>query len=122
VFASNFIMYFIILTTAATLHIHGTTHIYTARQAPEALRPLAGNAAYWLFTLGLVGTGMLGVPVLAGSSAYAITEASVWRGSLEKKPRRTTLLDGSRRSHGGWTCDRFRWRRCRDDVVLVSRR
>jgi NRAMP (natural resistance-associated macrophage protein)-like metal ion transporter len=85
-FASNFIMYFIILTTAATLHIHGTTHINTARQAAEALRPLAGNAAYWLFTLGLIGTGMLGVPVLAGSSAYAITEASAWRGSLEKKP------------------------------------
>lgn len=86
-FASNFIMYFIILTTASTLHAHGETHIATARQAAEALRPLAGDAAYWLFTLGLIGTGMLGVPVLAGSSAYAITEASAWRGSLEKKPR-----------------------------------
>jgi Mn2+/Fe2+ NRAMP family transporter len=86
-FASNFIMYFIILTTAATLHAHGTIHIDTARQAAESLRPLAGNAAYWLFTLGLIGTGMLGVPVLAGSSAYAIAEASAWRGSLEKKPR-----------------------------------
>ncbi len=86
-FASNFIMYFIILTTAGTLHAHGATHIDTARQAAEALRPLAGNAAYWLFTLGLVGTGMLGVPVLAGSSAYAIAEAAAWRGSLEKKPR-----------------------------------
>lgn len=86
-FASNLIMYFIILTTAATLHAHGATHIDTARQAAEALRPLAGNAAYWLFTLGLIGTGMLGVPVLAGSSAYAIAEASAWRGSLEKKPR-----------------------------------
>jgi NRAMP (natural resistance-associated macrophage protein)-like metal ion transporter len=86
-FASNFIMYFIILTTAATLHSHGTTHIDSARQAAEALRPLAGNAAYWLFTLGLIGTGMLGVPVLAGSSAYAIAEAFAWSGSLEKKPR-----------------------------------
>jgi NRAMP (natural resistance-associated macrophage protein)-like metal ion transporter len=86
-FASNFIMYFIILTTAATLHAHGATHIDTARQAAEALRPLAGKAAYWLFTLGLIGTGMLGVPVLAGSSAYAIAEASAWRGSLDKKPR-----------------------------------
>lgn len=86
-FASNFIMYFIILTTAATLHAHGTTHIDTARQAAEALRPLAGKAAYWLFTLGLIGTGMLGVPVLAGSSAYAIAEAAAWKGSLEKKPR-----------------------------------
>ena len=86
-FASNFIMYFIILTTAATLHTHGVTHIDTARQAAEALRPLAGKAAYWLFTLGLIGTGMLGVPVLAGSCAYAIAEASAWRGSLGKKPR-----------------------------------
>jgi NRAMP (natural resistance-associated macrophage protein)-like metal ion transporter len=85
-FASNFVMYFIIMTTAATLHAHGTSHIETARQAAEALRPLAGKAAFWLFTLGLIGTGMLGVPVLAGSSAYAIAEASAWRGSLEKKP------------------------------------
>jgi NRAMP (natural resistance-associated macrophage protein)-like metal ion transporter len=86
-FASNLIMYFIILTTAATLHAHGTTDIQTARQAAEALRPLAGKAAYWLFTLGLIGTGMLGVPVLAGSSSYALAEAAAWRGSLEKKPR-----------------------------------
>jgi NRAMP (natural resistance-associated macrophage protein)-like metal ion transporter len=85
-FASNFIMYFIILTTAATLHAHGVTKIDTARQAAEALRPLAGSAAYLLFTLGLIGTGMLGVPVLAGSCAYAIGEAAAWRGSLESKP------------------------------------
>lgn len=84
--ASNFIMYFIILTTAATLHAHGIVKIETARQAAEALRPLAGKAAYLLFTLGLIGTGMLGVPVLAGSCAYAISEAAAWRGSLEKKP------------------------------------
>ncbi len=86
-FASNFIMYFIILTTAATLHAHGIVKIDTARQAAEALKPLAGNSAYLLFTLGLIGTGMLGVPVLAGSCAYAISEAAAWRGSLEKKPR-----------------------------------
>ena len=86
-FASNFVMYFIILTTAATLHAHGAVKIETAKQAAEALRPLAGNAAYLLFTLGLIGTGMLGVPVLAGSCAYAISEAAAWRGSLEKKPR-----------------------------------
>ncbi len=86
-FASNFIMYFIILTTAATLHAHGMVKIETAKQAAEALRPLAGDAAYLLFTLGLIGTGMLGVPVLAGSSAYAISEAAPWRGSLEKKPQ-----------------------------------
>jgi NRAMP (natural resistance-associated macrophage protein)-like metal ion transporter len=86
-FASNFVMYFIILTTAATLHAHGTAQIDSAKQAAEALRPLAGNAAYLLFALGLIGTGMLGVPVLAGSCAYAISEAAAWRGSLEKKPR-----------------------------------
>jgi NRAMP (natural resistance-associated macrophage protein)-like metal ion transporter len=78
---SNLVMYFIILTTAATLNAHGMKNIETARQAAEALRPLAGKGAYWLFTLGLVGTGMLGVPVLAGSCAYAIGEAARWRGA-----------------------------------------
>src|SRR5690348_6450022 len=71
----------------ATLHAHGTTHIDTARQAAEALRPLAGKGAYWLFTFGLIGTGMLGVPVLAGSSAYAISEAMAWGASLDARPR-----------------------------------
>jgi NRAMP (natural resistance-associated macrophage protein)-like metal ion transporter len=84
--ASNAIMYFIILTTAATLHAKGQTNITTAQQAAEALRPVAGASAYWLFTLGLIGTGMLAVPVLAGSCAYAIAEASAWRGSLDRKP------------------------------------
>ena len=85
-FFSNFIMYFIILTTAATLHAHGKTEIATAREAAEALRPLAGQGAYWLFTLGIIGTGMLGVPVLIGSCAYAVAEAGAWKGSLEQKP------------------------------------
>jgi Mn2+/Fe2+ NRAMP family transporter len=81
-------MYFIILTTAATLHAHGQTHIETAREAAEALRPLAGKGAYLLFTLGLIGTGMLAVPVLAGSAAYAVAEAESWQhGSLEDRPR-----------------------------------
>ncbi len=87
-FFSNFVMYFIILTTAATLHAHGETNIATARQAAEALRPIAGNGAYLLFTLGLIGTGMLGVPVLVGSCAYAIAEGAAWRGSMADKPRR----------------------------------
>jgi NRAMP (natural resistance-associated macrophage protein)-like metal ion transporter len=86
-FFSNFIMYFIILTTAATLHSHGQTNIATARQAAEALRPLAGNGAYLLFTLGLIGTGMLGVPVLVGSCAYALAEGAAWRGSMSDKPK-----------------------------------
>jgi NRAMP (natural resistance-associated macrophage protein)-like metal ion transporter len=86
-FFSNFVMYFIILTTAATLHAHGIVKIATASQAAEALKPLAGKGAYWLFTLGLIGTGMLGVPVLAGSSAYAISEAMAWGASLDRKPK-----------------------------------
>jgi NRAMP (natural resistance-associated macrophage protein)-like metal ion transporter len=85
---SNLIMYFIILTTAATLHAHGVTKIDTARQAAEALRPLAGNGAYWLFALGVIGTGMLGVPVLAGSCAYALAEASLWRATLDQPPHK----------------------------------
>jgi NRAMP (natural resistance-associated macrophage protein)-like metal ion transporter len=84
-FFSNLIMYFIILTTAATLHAHGKTTIATAQDAAEALRPMAGNGAYWLFSLGLIGAGMIGVPVLAGSSAYAVSESAVWRGSLADK-------------------------------------
>jgi len=86
-FFSNLVMYFIILTTAATLHAYGKTNIDTAQQAAEALKPLAGNGAYLLFTLGLIGTGMLGVPVLAGAAAYAVAEAGNWRGTLEDKPR-----------------------------------
>jgi Mn2+/Fe2+ NRAMP family transporter len=85
-FFSNLIMYFIILTTAATLHAHGKSTIATAQDAAEALRPLAGAGAYWLFSLGVIGAGMLGVPVLAGSSAYAIAEAAEWRGSLADHP------------------------------------
>jgi NRAMP (natural resistance-associated macrophage protein)-like metal ion transporter len=84
---SNLVMYFIILTTAATLNLHGVKNIETARQAADALRPLAGSGAYWLFTLGLIGTGMLAVPVLAGSCAYAIAESARWRAaSLNQKP------------------------------------
>ncbi len=85
-FFSNLVMYFIILTAAATLHAHGKTTISTARDAAEALRPLAGAGAYWLFSVGLIGAGMLGVPVLVGSCAYAIAEAADWVGSLEVHP------------------------------------
>src|SRR5438552_3698349 len=74
--ASSLVMSFILLTTAATLHRSGRSDIATAKQAAEALRPLAGRGAYWLFSVGLIGTGMLAVPVLAGSCAYAITEAA----------------------------------------------
>ncbi|HKW11202.1 MAG TPA: Nramp family divalent metal transporter [Gemmatimonadaceae bacterium] len=82
---SNLIMYFIILTAGATLHRAGITNVQTAEQAATALRPIAGDAAALLFTLGLVGTGMLGVPVLAGSAAYAIAEAAAWRAGMDEK-------------------------------------
>ena len=84
---SNLVMYFIILTTASTLHVRGITHVETAKQAAQALLPLAGRFAYWLFTLGLIGTGMLAVPILAGSCAYAVAEGAKWRSaSLAQKP------------------------------------
>jgi NRAMP (natural resistance-associated macrophage protein)-like metal ion transporter len=85
---SEIIAYFIILTTGATLHAHGLTRIETAEQAAQALRPLAGNAAALLFSLGIIGTGMLGVPVLAGSAALAIAEAESWNSGMSEKPRR----------------------------------
>jgi NRAMP (natural resistance-associated macrophage protein)-like metal ion transporter len=85
-FFSNLIMYFIILTTGATLHAHGVTHIETAQQAAMALSPLAGKGAYWLFTIGILGAGMLGIPALAGSSAFAIAEAFAWGASLDRRP------------------------------------
>jgi NRAMP (natural resistance-associated macrophage protein)-like metal ion transporter len=82
---SNLIMYFIILTAGATLNRAGITNVQTAEQAATALRPIAGSGAALLFTLGLVGTGMLGVPVLAGSAAYAIAEAAAWRAGMDEK-------------------------------------
>ena len=83
---SNFVMYFIVLTAGATLHPHGHTNVQTAADAAAALKPVAGPAAALLFTLGLVGTGLLGVPVLAGSAAYAIAEAARWRRGMDAKP------------------------------------
>ena len=85
---SNLVMFFIITTTAVTLGAHGKHDIATAQDAAEALRPLAGNFAYWLFTLGMVGTGMLAIPVLAGSSAYVAAEMMAFRTGLGETPRR----------------------------------
>jgi NRAMP (natural resistance-associated macrophage protein)-like metal ion transporter len=84
---SNVVMYFIILATAATLHRAGRHEIETSRQAAEALRPLAGDLAYVLFALGLVGTGALAIPVLAGSASYALSELFGWRAGLDLRPR-----------------------------------
>ena len=83
---ANVVFYFIILTTAATLFPAGIHHIDTPREAAEALRPLAGDQATILFAIGFIGTGLLSIPVLAGSSAYAIAELFDWREGLEEKP------------------------------------
>jgi NRAMP (natural resistance-associated macrophage protein)-like metal ion transporter len=87
---SNAIMFFIILTTAATLHRAGIRNVETAEQAAQALRPLAGRWASLLFAAGIVGTGMLGVPVLAGSAAYAVAEAAAWRTGMDETPSTAT--------------------------------
>ena len=81
-----FIMFAIMATSAATLHVHGITEISSADQAASALEPLAGRFASVLFLLGIVGTGLLAVPVLAGSTAYALSEAFGWREGLERRP------------------------------------
>jgi Mn2+/Fe2+ NRAMP family transporter len=86
-FFSNLVMYFIILATGATLHRAGINQIESSRQAAEALRPLAGDGAYVLFALGIVGTGLLAIPVLAGSASYAVAELFGWRAGLDLKPR-----------------------------------
>ena len=82
---SDLTAYFIMLATAVTLNVAGITDINTAAQAASALRPLAGNFAYLLFALGILGVGLIGVPVLAGSGAYALSEALGWKWGLERK-------------------------------------
>ena len=83
---SNLVAFFIILTAASTLHVHGITTISSSQQAASALEPLAGRFAFGLFVCGIVGTGLLAVPVLAASAAYGIGEACKWKVSLENKP------------------------------------
>ena len=82
---SDVTAYFIILATAVTLHVAGVTDIQTAAQAAGALRPVAGDFAFLLFATGIIGVGLIGVPVLAGSAAYAVAEALGWRSGLERK-------------------------------------
>ena len=84
-FFSNLVMFSIILTTAITLHAHNITRLETSKQVAEALRPLAGNFAYWLYTLGLLGVGFLSLPTLTGSAAYAFAEIFRWRQGLDEK-------------------------------------
>jgi Mn2+/Fe2+ NRAMP family transporter len=85
---SNAIAFFIILTAASTLHAHGITNVSTCAQAASALTPIAGRFAGILFVCGIVGTGLLAVPILAASAAYAISEGFKWKISLENSPRK----------------------------------
>jgi len=84
---SNLVALAIMVTTAATLHAHGVTDVQTSSQAAEALKPVAGEFAFAIFTIGIVGTGLLAVPVLAGSAAYALGEALKWPSGLGRKPK-----------------------------------
>lgn len=84
-FFSNVVMFFIIAACAGTLYAHGITNIVTAADAAIALRPLAGDAAYFLFAIGIIGTGMLAIPVLAGSTSYALSESFGWKYGLYRK-------------------------------------
>jgi Mn2+/Fe2+ NRAMP family transporter len=92
---SNVIALFIIITTAATLHAHGVTDIQTSSQAAEALRPIAGNFAFAVFAAGIIGTGLLTLPVLAGSAAYALGEARRWPVGLARKPMQAKAFYGA---------------------------
>jgi NRAMP (natural resistance-associated macrophage protein)-like metal ion transporter len=84
-FFSNVVMFFIIAACAGTLYANGITTIATAADAALALRPFAGNGAFWLFAIGIIGTGMLSIPVLAGSTSYAISESFGWKHGLYRK-------------------------------------
>lgn len=92
---SNLISLFIIVTAAATLNAHGVTDIATSAQAAEALRPLAGDFTFFLFAAGIIGTGMLAVPVLAGSAAYALAEAMQWPAGLARAPYQAKSFYGA---------------------------
>lgn len=91
-FFSNFVMFFIIVTTAMTLNAKGVTHLETSRQVAEALRPIAGRFAYALYTLGLLGVGFLAIPTLTGSAAYALGDVFRWKQGLDEKPRRARFF------------------------------
>ncbi len=93
-FFSNLVMFFVILTTARTLHLHGITNLETSREVAQALRPLAGRFAETLYTVGIVGVGLLAIPTLAGSAAYAFAETFGWRQGLDRKFARARYFYG----------------------------
>ncbi|HET6863598.1 MAG TPA: Nramp family divalent metal transporter [Candidatus Saccharimonadales bacterium] len=92
---SELVMFFIIAACGALLFTHGVTNITSAAQAAEALRPFAGNATYWLFAIGIIGTGLLAIPVLAGSSSYAVSESFKWREGLYRKFKQAHAFYGT---------------------------
>lgn len=92
---SNAVAPFIVQTTAVTLNAHGITDIQSSTQAAEALRPIAGQFAFIIFAMGIIGTGLLAIPVLAGSAAYALGEARNWSVGLAKRPRDAKLFYGT---------------------------
>lgn len=92
---SEIVAFFIILTAAVVLHAHGKTDIQTSADAAAALRPIAGKFAFWLFAGGIVGTGLLALPILAGSAAYALGETFRWKTGLEAKPAKAKLFYGT---------------------------
>src|SRR5262249_22741204 len=87
---SNVVAFFIILTTAAVLHASNVTDIQSAADAANALRPLAGDLTFLMFALGIIGTGLLAIPVLAGSAAYGVADALGWRATLQAKAPEAT--------------------------------
>ena len=93
-FLSNIVMFFIIAACASVLFAHGITNINSAAQAAQALKPFAGNATYWLFAIGIFGMGMLAIPVMAGASAYAISESIGKRQGLNQKLKQASAFYG----------------------------
>jgi Mn2+/Fe2+ NRAMP family transporter len=93
-FLSNLVMFFIIAAAATTLFAHGITNIQTAAEAAEALRPIAGDATYYLFAAGIIGTGLLAIPVLAGSASYALSESFSWKYGLYRKLKEANAFYG----------------------------
>jgi Mn2+/Fe2+ NRAMP family transporter len=91
---SNIVAFFIILTAASTLHRNGVLDVQTSAQAAKALEPIAGRFAFFLFAAGIVGTGLLAVPVLAGAAAYSVAETFKWGGSLQRKPHKAKRFYG----------------------------
>jgi NRAMP (natural resistance-associated macrophage protein)-like metal ion transporter len=93
-FLSNLVMFFIIAACGGILYTHGITNIETASQAAEALRPFAGNSSYFLFALGIIGTGLLAIPVLAGSASYAVAESFRWKEGLNRQLKQAYAFYG----------------------------